>query len=120
MSHAIAPGKSMFMTAFMLWMSGNDLAIFSIMMLGMAFSTPVKGLMNIAGHFERFSAEATGASTDVDITLPKLAYVGCQLAGLCLALYKCHAMQLLPTGEDDWLPAAHVREAVFSSTGSVW
>ncbi len=33
MAIATAPGKQLFMTAFMLYMSGNTLQIFSIMML---------------------------------------------------------------------------------------
>ena len=46
MNVAYAPGKNLMMTCFMLWMSGNQPSIMSMMMLMMAFSGPVKVLLN--------------------------------------------------------------------------
>jgi hypothetical protein len=95
MSLAIAPGKALFQTAFMLWMSGSSIQIFSIYTLFNALSSPVKGLVSIESVFGRFSG--------VDITMAKLIYVGAQLASLFVALYKCHTMGLLPLSSVDWL-----------------
>jgi hypothetical protein len=37
------------MNAFMLWMSGNGVQIFSVMITGMLFFQPIKALMGIDG-----------------------------------------------------------------------
>jgi hypothetical protein len=47
MEIAWAPGKNLFMTGMMLWMSGSEVNIFSMMMTGMALKTPVAGLLGI-------------------------------------------------------------------------
>jgi hypothetical protein len=47
MAVATAPGKQLLMTAFMLWMSGNSLQIFSIMMLFMALSQPLQKIFTV-------------------------------------------------------------------------
>jgi len=44
MTIAKSPGKSLFMTMIMLWMSGSTLQLFSIMIMAMSFWTPLKGL----------------------------------------------------------------------------
>lgn len=41
---ALAPAKSIPMNAFMLWMSGNGVQIFSVMITGMLFMNPIKAL----------------------------------------------------------------------------
>jgi len=97
MSIAQAPGKQLFMTAFMLWMSGNSLQIFSIMMLGMALWTPLGELFNVNQRFARF------ADANVSMLVPKITFVAIQLAGLALGLYKCNTMGLLPTATADWI-----------------
>lgn len=107
MAIAQAPGKNLFMTAFMLWMSGNSLQIFSIMMLGMAMWTPIGELANVNARFARFN------DTRISLVLPKLTFVAIQLAALALGLYKCNSMGLLPTSTADWInpsvrPALHV------------
>lgn len=107
MSMATAPGKQLFMTMFMLWMSGNTLQIFSIMMLSIAMWTPLSEILNIATRFARY------ADSGVDLTLPKLTFIGLNLCGLAVGLYKCQTMGLLPTSVVDWVdhdvrPALHV------------
>ena len=42
-----APGGNLFMTAFMLWMSGSGIHIFSIMITVGALWTPLKGLFSV-------------------------------------------------------------------------
>jgi hypothetical protein len=46
MAIGTAPLKNIGMTAFMLYMFGSGIQIFSIMMLGMAFWNPLKSLLN--------------------------------------------------------------------------
>ena len=108
---ALAPGKQLLMTAFMLWMSGNSLQIFSIMMLGMAFWQPLQRLMNVGAEFARYEA------SQVDVTVPKLIFIACNLAGVGLALYKSNSMGLLPTSSADWLSTAVRPVQEFSAGG---
>lgn len=97
MGIATSPGKQMLMTGLMLWMSGNSLQIFSIMMLGMAFWTPIQKLMTVNSAFARFR------DSGVDLIMPKLIYIALNLAGMGLALYKCNSLGLLPTSPADWV-----------------
>lgn len=113
MNVAQAPGKALFMTAFMLWMSGNALQIFSIMMLAMSLQKPIQGLMSVHTAFQRYD------DSGVDITLPKIVFCLCHIAGFALALYKCNNMGLLPTATTDWMATPLVREAVQMSVGRV-
>ena len=111
MNTALAPGKQLLMTAFMLWMSGNTLQIFSIMMLGMALYQPLQKIMNVGGEFARYSGNG-----GVNLLLPQLVFVACNVAGVGLALWKCQQMGLLPTSSADWL-STQVRPAVEFSGG---
>lgn len=89
---ALAPVKSLPMTAIMMYMSGNSLQIFSIMMVFMAFKNPVVGLMSTAQAFERFESDGNRAQ----MLQVKLAYVAMQLLALAVGVWKVNAMGLLP------------------------
>ncbi|POS87242.1 hypothetical protein EPUL_000630, partial [Erysiphe pulchra] len=54
---ALAPVKQLPMTAFMMYMSGNTMQIFSIMMVVMAFKTPFMGLLAINQAFGKFESD---------------------------------------------------------------
>ena len=41
-------------------------------------------------------------SSEIDLTLPKLAFIGCNAAMLALALWKLNTMRLLPITAADW------------------
>ncbi|KAJ1941796.1 hypothetical protein EC988_006665, partial [Linderina pennispora] len=41
---ALAPGKTLPMQMFMAWMSGSGVSIFSIIIMGMIFMTPLKSI----------------------------------------------------------------------------
>jgi len=112
MAVAMAVGKQLMMTAFMLWMSGSGLQIFSIMMLGMAFWTPFQKLFNVNQEFVRY------ADSGVDITVPKLVFLGLNVLGILLAVYKSHTLGLVPTPAD-WAPVPVVKQALEFSTGVV-
>ena len=89
---ALAPVKQLPMTAIMMYMSGNSLQIFSIMMVVMAFKNPLMGLMATNQAFERFESEGTRGKLGV----VKLAYVACQVIALALGIWKVNGMGLLP------------------------
>ncbi|KAM0232424.1 hypothetical protein ACHAPO_007912 [Fusarium lateritium] len=97
---ALAPVKGLPMTAIMMYMSGNSLQIFSIMMVFMAFKNPLMGLMNTNQAFERFQASQSLSSQLLQV---KFVYVVCQLVALGVGIWKINAMGLLPTTRSDWL-----------------
>jgi len=89
---AIAPAKQLPMNAFGMYMSGNSLQIFSIMMVFMLFKGPIQALINIQNVFARFETEGTRDR----LILVKLAYVACNFLALALGIWKVNGMGLLP------------------------
>jgi ER membrane protein complex subunit 4 len=89
---ALAPVKQLPMTAIMMYMSGNSLQIFSIMMVGMAFKNPIMGLMATNQAFEKLESEGIKSK----ITMVKAVYVAMQLLALALGIWKVNGMGLLP------------------------
>lgn len=89
---ALAPVKQLPMTAIMMYMSGNSLQMFSIMMVVMAFKTPVMGLMGTNQAFEKFDSPGTRAN----LLAVKAVYVAMQLLALALGVWKVNGMGLLP------------------------
>ena len=89
---ALAPIKNLPMTGIMMYMSGNSLQIFSIMMVFMAFKNPIMGLMTTNQAFEKFETDSNKAK----ILQVKLAYVAMQLVALALGVWKVNGMGLLP------------------------
>jgi hypothetical protein len=80
------------MTGFMMYMSGNGLQIFSIMMVVMAFKNPIVGLMATNSAFTRFETEGNKPK----ILRVKATYVAMQLIALALGVWKVNQMGLLP------------------------
>ncbi|KAI1205856.1 uncharacterized protein F4807DRAFT_464318 [Annulohypoxylon truncatum] len=103
---ALAPVKNLPMTAIMMYMSGNSLQIFSIMMVFMAFKNPIMGIIATNQAFERFESESNKAK----IIQAKLAYVAMQMVALAVGIWKVNAMGLLPTTRSDWLAWEAQRE----------
>ena len=89
---ALAPVKSLPMTAIMMYMSGSSLQIFSIMMVVMAFKNPLMGIVNTSQAFERFESPSVSAR----LLQVKLVYVACQLVALAVGIWKVNQMGLLP------------------------
>lgn len=89
---ALAPVKSLPMTFFMMYMSGNSLQIFSIMMVYMAFKNPIVGLVGTNQAFERFESDTNKAK----MLQVKLAYIVMQLVALAVGIWKVNGMGLLP------------------------
>ena len=89
---ALAPSKQIPMNAIMMYMSGNSLQIFSIMMVFMLFKGPIQGLINTNTVFAKFDTEGTRGK----LLGVKAIYVVMQLVLLCLGIWKVNAMGLLP------------------------
>lgn len=98
MTIAMSPGKNLFTTALMLWMSGSSIQIFSIMMTGMALWQPLKALATMNEPFRNLEKDE-----GVNLRNAKLIYVSLQLLALAVGLYKCSTMGLLPLTSVDWL-----------------
>lgn len=93
MAIAMKPGSQVAMNAFMMYMSGSNLNIFSINTVSSAILTPITSL---------FSMERTFANLDVDAQMAKAIYVAINLVWLGVGLYKMSAMRLLPTTSADF------------------
>ncbi|KAG0197662.1 hypothetical protein BGX28_008812 [Mortierella sp. GBA30] len=102
---ALAPGKQLPMQAFMLWMSGNSVQIFSVAITGMLMVSPIKALMNMAQVFERYEtvSPVKVAFMDSKLALPKLTFIALQILTILLGMWKLNSMGLLPTSHSDWL-----------------
>ncbi|RMZ76627.1 hypothetical protein DV738_g4803, partial [Chaetothyriales sp. CBS 135597] len=96
---ALGPAKQLPMQAIMMYMSGNSLQIFSIMMVYMLFKNPIQGITQTNTIFSRYE----GAGTPAQIWGVKAVYVLMQVLLLGLGVYKVNAMGLLPTTRSDWL-----------------
>jgi len=107
---SIGPGKALLQTAFMLWMSGSSIQIFSIYATFNALSTPIKGLFAVNEAFKIFT-EKDG----VNLFLPKIVFCSLQLLALGVALYKCSTMGLLPLTSADWTSYLPVKTPLESS-----
>ncbi|KAI0312966.1 hypothetical protein OF83DRAFT_1165791 [Amylostereum chailletii] len=104
-----APAKQLPMQAFMLYMSGGGVQIFSMGIVAMLLFSPFKNLAAMNAAFSQFAPGTPSSSSSANATalttllLPKLLYVLCNALTLGLGLWKCRQMGLLPTGTGDWL-----------------
>ncbi|KAJ5473926.1 hypothetical protein N7475_003492 [Penicillium sp. IBT 31633x] len=96
---AIGPSKQIPMNAIMMYMSGNSLQIFSIMMVLMLFKGPIQGMINTNAAFAKYETPSTHAR----LLGVKAVYILMQLVLLGLGIWKVNAMGLLPTTRSDWL-----------------
>lgn len=80
------------MNAIMMYMSGNSLQIFSIMMVFMLFKNPIQGLLATNQTFTRFETEGTRSK----MWMVKVTYVLMNLVALSLGIWKVNGMGLLP------------------------
>lgn len=89
---ALAPAKQLPMNAIGMYMTGNSLQIFSIMMVFMLFKAPVLAIFNIQGTFQKLESDGIKEQ----MILVKLAFIGCNLLALALGIWKVNGMGLLP------------------------
>ncbi|KAH9918388.1 DUF1077-domain-containing protein [Epithele typhae] len=100
---AISPAKSLPMQAFMLYMSGGGVQIFSMGIVFMLLSSPFKNVAAINSAFAPLAPATSSPKAFSTLPLQKVAYLLCNLLTLALGLWKCRSMGLLPTGTGDWL-----------------
>jgi len=93
---ALGPLKQIPMNFFIMWMAGNTISIFPIMMVGMMFFRPIQALMSA-------SQTAFKMIEGPQAVIQKAVYMLGNLVCLGLAVYKCQVMGLLPTTTSDWL-----------------
>ena len=89
---AIAPAKSLPMNAIGMYMSGNSLQIFSIMMVFMLFKTPITAILNMNPTFARFETP----EIKTQLLGVKAVFVAMNLLALGLGVWKVNGMGLLP------------------------
>ena len=90
------------MNLFIMYMSGNAISIFPIMMVIMMAVRPVKTLFSINSTFKALDANESALAN----LGQKIVYVLGNLINIALAIYKCQSMGLLPTHSSDWLAFA--------------
>lgn len=111
---ALAPVKQLPMNMFVMYMAGSTISIFPIMMVCMMAWRPIKALMALGPTFK-------GLETEIGSTLilQKLVYALGNLLGVCLAVYKCAGMGLLPTHPSDWLDFVEAAQRMEYGVGSL-
>lgn len=96
----MSPVSNLPVTLLMLWMCGNDIGIFSIMMTGNAIYSPISQLLNAGAQFVPF---ANDDDIKEDVLRAKLIYMALCFVSVLVGLAKLHFMGLLPTAAADWL-----------------
>lgn len=135
-SRATGQVKNMGMLAFMMWMSGSQIHLFSIMMTFSGVYQPLMAIINSGQgtkqhpfepdhgcvHLQLLTAVVCAAFPDsesdegrLNVTLPRLLFCLINLGGLAFALWKINGMGLLPTTASDYIAALQVPKALQSS-----
>eukprot|EP00520_Triparma_pacifica_P020133 CAMPEP_0118650438 /NCGR_PEP_ID=MMETSP0785-20121206/10250_1 /TAXON_ID=91992 /ORGANISM="Bolidomonas pacifica, Strain CCMP 1866" /LENGTH=142 /DNA_ID=CAMNT_0006542819 /DNA_START=250 /DNA_END=678 /DNA_ORIENTATION=- len=110
MNLATQPGKSIMMTAFMLWMSGKNLNVFTINTTSMAIINPLTAIINTNSNFRRF--ESPDDSPGSSLLQQKGIYIALNTLALMVAMYKMNSMGLLPMTTADWTGLIDQREPI--------
>ncbi|UPQ99771.1 DUF1077 domain-containing protein [Chloropicon primus] len=97
--------KQVGMYAFMMYMSGGSVHIFSIMMTFTGLYQPLMAIFNSGKAFEKFSKGTEGRVSTLG---PRALYCLIQMGGLGFALYKLANIGLLPTHISDWVSGVQV------------
>lgn len=92
---ALGPLKQLPMNVFLMYMAGNSISIFPIMMVGMLIIRPVKALFTMQTTFKMIEGSHAAGQ--------KFVYFIGNIINVALALYKCQSMGLLPSHSSDWL-----------------
>uniref|UniRef100_A0A8C4QAU3 ER membrane protein complex subunit 4 n=1 Tax=Eptatretus burgeri TaxID=7764 RepID=A0A8C4QAU3_EPTBU len=109
---ALGPLKQIPMNLFIMYMAGNTISIFPIMMVAMMAWRPIQALMAMSSTLRLL--DGSGQQW-----LQGAVYLIGNLLGLALALYKCQSMGLLPTHASDWLAFIEPPQSVEFSGGGL-
>lgn len=91
---ALAPLKGLPQMMFIMWMAGNQISIWSIMMVGYMVFRPIKAVFTVTSMFEKIEGDLA--------IIQRMVYLFGELVCCGLALYKVQAMGLLPLNPSDW------------------
>ncbi|CAH0389249.1 unnamed protein product [Bemisia tabaci] len=106
---ALAPLKQVPMNLFIMYMAGNSISIFPIMMIGMLVIRPITALFAIQTTFKIIEgSHAVGQ---------KFVYFLGNILNILLAMYKFHSMGLLPSHSSDWLAFVEPQQRLEYSGG---
>ena len=83
----------------MMWMSGAQIHLFSIMTTASGIYQPLAAIANSGRVFPREEKDDDPA---LDVLTPRLLFCAVQVLGLAFALHKLNGMGLLPTRAADW------------------
>jgi hypothetical protein len=108
---ALGPLKQLPMNLFIMWMAGNSISIFPIMMVGMMFIRPIQALLAIQQTFKMIEGKRQ--------TIQRMVYALGNVLGVALAVYKCQVMGLLPTHPSDWLAFVEPQKRMEWSGGGI-
>jgi hypothetical protein len=78
------------MLLFIFWMTGSSLSIYTIMFTVSLSTAPFTALVSVNQTFEQFEHK------NLNLLMPKLVFVACNCATICLALYKFSNMGIIP------------------------
>ncbi|KAL3314469.1 ER membrane protein complex subunit 4 [Cichlidogyrus casuarinus] len=92
---ALEPIKQVPMNLIVLWMAGNSISPFPIMMIVMMLPRPLQAIFGIGSVFKKIEGG--------QVNLQCFVYLMGNFAIILLAIYKFHSMGLLPTYSSDWL-----------------
>merc|ERR1712226_33638 len=98
---ALSPLKQVPQNLFLMWMSGNTISIFPIMMVGMLCMRPVQALYSVSAMFAQFDQPLGPGG--LPAVMQKAVYLLGLLFNILLAMYKCSSMGLLPLHQSDWI-----------------
>mmetsp|Transcript_6379 Transcript_6379/g.9395 ORF Transcript_6379/g.9395 Transcript_6379/m.9395 type:complete len:192 (-) Transcript_6379:79-654(-) len=111
MALATKPGQQIAMNAFMMYMSGKTLNIFSISITSMAILSPLRSIFTMGKTF----APLGGDDASI-LQMPKLIFVALNLVWLAVGVYKMSNMRLLPTTSADWTGSIVWKEMMETSS----
>ncbi|KAI5704926.1 hypothetical protein M8J76_010075 [Diaphorina citri] len=110
---ALAPIKQVPMNIVIMYMAGNSISIFPIMMVGMLIVRPIKALFTLSSSFKMIEGH--------QVLGQKFIYFIGNIVNIVLALYKCQSMGLLPSHSSDWLSFVLPQTRIeYSSGGAVY
>ena len=98
MAVAMKPGQQILMNAFMMYMSGSQLNIFSINTVSGAIVNPLTNIFSIQKTFSHLF----DPNMENNLTTPKFVFFVINLVWLAMGLYRMSTMRLLPTTSADW------------------
>lgn len=114
-SRATGTVKNIGFMCFMMWMSGSQIHLFSIMMTVSGIYQPLAAIMNSK---QMFPAEASEEGK-LNVLFPRILYCLIQAGGLAFGLWKLNTMGLLPTHASDYVSSLKVPVSQEFSTGGV-